>query len=637
MSELNDGDEIDLAELLSTIWAHKGTVVSSIVAVVGVAGVYLTTLAEPVYESVSRFELLDNTVTNPLGELGGLATLAGISVTSGGGEADTLEDRILSRSFVESIYEEAEFGLDPSSNPELREPGLGTRLIGAVTGASPEPMDREDFIGAALVYLQDNLTLSIMANGIIELSINHHDPKRAAEVANIVVGAAVEGVGNRAKGSAREKLSYFAERLGEVQADLDASTRALSDYALSNDLGSQEDLARASAQLSSLRQNSARDRKFQAALLSLRAVGEADFGAKQFAEQFPISLEIEFRRSLGWGAGVEGWIYPTTARLEEAITQIEADVAELDRNIQNVQALASVSGEGAIALAELQRDVEVQKAIYRAMITQFQAQSFSTGFEAASGRLIDAAVVPSEPISPKVALVGALSVVLGGFLGVALALVLGLRGGRLYTVRALRDTAGGLKAVRLPKVFGKSISLPGSRKYRPNQLNSVAVEKILATLPASGKVIALVPTCQGPAASCIAMGAGLKLSASLGDVLIIDLGGPQLNLSGFKSSDAVNEKLQVRSIVSGVYWAEGRELKLSQIDVTISDAAREYAAVMVITEPSSIGIMGAHRAALHSDAVVVVGCAGITTREAMSAAVEVGMAHKSEHLILAAV
>ena len=633
MYELNDGDEIDLAELFCTIWAHKGTVVSSMVALVGVAGVYLTTLAEPVYEAVSRFELLDNSASNPLGELGGLAALAGISGPSGAGEADTLEDRILSRPFVESIYEEAKFGLDPISNPELRQPGLRARLI----GASPQPMDREDFIGAALGYLKDELTLSVMANGIIELSISHNDPERAAEVANIVVGAAIEGVGNRARAEAREKLAYFAEQLGDVQADLDASTRALSDYALSNDLGSQEDLARASAQLSSLRQNSARDRERQAALLSLRAVGEADFVARQFAEQFPISLEIEFRRSLGWGAGVEGWTYPTTARLEDAITKIEADVAEMDRNIQNVQALAAVSGEGAIALAEIRRDVEVQKAIYGAMITQFQAQSFSTGFETASGRLIDAAVVPREPSSPKVALVGALSVVLGGFLGVALALVFGLRGGRLYTLRALQDAAGGLKAVRLPKVFGKRISLPGSRKYRPKQLNSVAVEKILATMPASGKVLALVPTCQGPAASCIAMGAGLKLSASLGDVLIIDLGGPQVDLSGFKSTDAVSEQLQARSIASEVYWAEGRELKLSQLDDTISDAAKAYAAVIVITEPSSIGIMGAHRAALHSDAVVVVGCAGITTREAMSAAVEVGRTHKSEHLILAAV
>ena len=60
MSEFNDGDEIDLAELFYTVWAHKGTVVSSILAAVGVAGVYLTTLAEPVYHAVARFELLDN-------------------------------------------------------------------------------------------------------------------------------------------------------------------------------------------------------------------------------------------------------------------------------------------------------------------------------------------------------------------------------------------------------------------------------------------------------------------------------------------------------------------------------------------------------------------------------------------------
>lgn len=635
MSEFED--EIDLAELFATIFARKGIVVACTIAAVGAAGVYLTTLATPMYEAKARFELLDSSSANPLGGLGGLGALAGISPGSGGGEAGTLEDRILSRPFVESIYDEADFVHDPSFNPELSRPGLKARIIRAITGSTPEPMDRADFIGAALDHLRAELSINVMDNGIIEVGINHKNPERAAALSNIVVDAAIENIHGRASAKARESLSYFAEQLAEVQADLDAALRALSDYALSNDMGSQTDLARASAQLVALRQSADDSRERQAALTALRSLGEAGFVAEEFALQFPTSLGVEFRRTLGWGGNAAGWTYPPTALLEGAISQSGASLAAAERNITNVLAEASVTGEAAIVLAELKRNAEVQKAIYAAMIQQFEAQSFTTEFETASGRLIDPAVVPGAPSSPRAALVGALSVVLGCFLGVAIALVLGLRGGRLHTAGGLQDAAGGLKSVRLPKLFGKPLRSTKSVEYRRKLMNSVAIDQIVAALPDDGTVICVLPTADGPTAAALAIGVGQKLASHYGDALILSLGDPQFDHSKFEVTTARLEKLKTRGVAPDLDWAVARDVKLSELEVLILGASKAYGAVVIVPEPSSIGILQAHRVARHADALVVVGKAGATTKEALGAAVEVAKSHKPQHSILATV
>lgn len=637
MPEFQDDDEIDLAELFATIWAHKGKVVASTAAAVVVAGVYLTTLATPMYEARARFELLDNSASNPLGNLSGLASLAGVSVGGGGGEADTLEDRILSRPFVEAIYDEAGLAGDPSFNPELNAPGLRTRLTRWVTGAEPKEMTREDFVGAALGYLKEELSVTVMANGLIEVGINHNDAERAAAVSNIIVSAAIEGIQDRARSSSREKLAYFAEQLGEVQSDLDAATRALSDYALSNDLRSQEDLARASTQLVALRQNASDVRERQAALAALRAEGGADFDPEDFASRYPVSLDVEFRRALGWGLSPAGWVYPGAAALEDAARQSEATLEAVERNIAQVTGQAAVTGEAAIMLAELQREVGVQTAIYSAMIQQFEAQSFTTGFESASGRLIDPAVVPDRPASPKKALVAALSIVLGGFIGIAIALVAGLRSGRIYTARGLLDAARPRKAVRLPSDFSKAIRFPKSIEFQRKSAQSVAVDQVVASLAEGANSVGLVPTSGGHAAAALAIGVGLKLASIHGDALVLSFDEQKFDLSAFDlSSDGVGQ-FEVRRYSGDTDWCPAIGAKLGDVDELIALAKRRHKSVVVIAEPSSVGVLQAHRVAKCVDAVVVVGEAGQTTKAALAAALAVAEAERPDNSILAAV
>lgn len=637
MPEYQDDDEIDLAELFATIWAHKSKVVISTVTAVAIAGVYLTTLATPMFEATARFELLDNSASNPLGDLGGLAALAGISAGGGGGESDTLEDRILSRPFIDKIYDEAGFKDDPSFNPELNAPGLRTRITRMITGMQPQAMDREDFVGAALGYLTEELSITVMPNGLLEVGISHKDPERAAFISNIIVEAAIEDIQDRSRSASREKLAYFADQLSQVQADLDGATRALSDYALNNDLRSQEDLARASTQLVALRQNASDIRERQAALAALVSIGAVAFDPADFSDQFPVSLNVEFRRALGWGVSPATWTYPEATLLGDAAKQLQVTLDAVERNIEQVQGQATVTGEAAIELSELQRNLEVQAAIYEAMIQQFEAQSFTTGFESASGRLIDPAVIPGSPASPKKPLVGALSIVLGGFIGVALALVAGLRSGRIYTSRALQDAARGTKSVRLPSIFAKPLRFPKSGEFMRAVANSVAVDRLIASLPTGGSTLAILPTASGPASSALALGLGQKMASVHGNALVLSFGASDFDLSKFEAADARFGENNVRRIAADFDWCDLEGVKLNEVEALIAEAKRAYRSLIIVSEPSSVGVLQAHRIAKHVDAIVVVGRSGATTKEALAAALSVAETEQPSNSILVTV
>ena len=640
MSQSPQDDEIDLGELFATVWARKSTVVACTVVALGVAGVYVTQVATPIYEAKSRFELLDTSSSNSLsglGDLGGLAALSGFSLGAGGGEADTLEDRILSRPFIDDIYAQASFGEDPSFNPELRDPGLRTRLTRWITGAVPEPMDRDDFLGAALAYLTEAMSVTVMPNGLIEVGIQHADPARAAEVTNIIVTAAIADIHDRARETSREKLAYFAEQLSEVQSELDAATRALSDYALSNDLRSQEDLARASTQLVSLRDSAAGLRSQQSALAALAAMGAEAFSGAAFAETFPVANDVEFRRALRWGVTAAEWNYPGDALISGASEALQASLDAVERNIARIQGRAEVSGEAAIELAELQRNVQVQTAIYTAMIQQFETQSFATGFESASGRLIDPAVEPSGPSSPKTALIGALSIVLGGFVGTALALIRGMLGGRLHTARAILDQSGGAKTLRLPRQIARGAWRPTSARALRRSASALAVDQLAAGVPDDAHAVALLPTADGAAVMNVALGLSQKLAALRGDAVVLSLGRARLSLA--KTEPGAGQLLGrvVHRAAPGVDWVSATDLKLDQIEALLTAAAERYQVLIVVTEPTDASVLQAQRAARRAGAAVVLGQAGVTTREALAAALSVASAECPTHITLAAV
>ena len=440
MSQLAEQDDaVDLGEIFAAIFLNWLTVAAAVLGFALCASYYASDVLKPEFEVSTRFELLDSEQGNVgLGQASGLAALAGLALPASSSESATLNDRILSRPFVDAIFDEAEFISDPVFNAYIREPGriskLKERLFGADedTGYTPE---RADYLVMAVGALTSRMTLTVGANGIIELRIQHPDLQRAAFIANLIVEKVLQDVFERKRNQTRDNLNYFAEELLRVRSNLDAANAAVRDYAIDNSLQSAEELARTSSQLSQVR------REIEVLDLSIEALGKmsgSDFNGPRLAEQYPISTSLSFRRLLDLTGNPNEWLQPSEADLLLAVNRVEEQRSSLISSFNSLEARAKRSGAQAFELSALRREVEVQQTLFQSVITQFEAQSLFSGFEQASGRIVESAIALGGPTSPNKRLITVVGALLGLFLGIGVVLTRTFRAGRLCTPRAIK-------------------------------------------------------------------------------------------------------------------------------------------------------------------------------------------------------
>lgn len=489
MSQLaRQDDEINLGELVAAIW-HNFWIIGLVTALCfSWAAYYSYVIATPQFEASSRFELLDGEGAGPSlgGQASGLAAFAGISLPGSPSEADTLEDRILTRSFVASIYEVAGFEQDSVFNARLREPSLKTRVREFIFGPSESMQpSRNDFLVMAIGALSDRMVIDAGDNGIIKLTISHPDPARAAKIVNIIVEQSLQNIFNRERNETRESLNYFAEELLQVRSDLDAANAAVRDYALTNNLQSAEELARTSAQLAQVRRDIDTIDK---SILALEKMNSVQFNGSDFAQLYPVSTSLSFRRLLGLSGDPSTWVKPLAAELDEARERLQSQKAPLLSSFSALEARAKSSGAEALKLAALKREVEVQQAIYESVITQFEAQSLFSGFERASGRVVESAIAPTGASSPRKTIIVALGLVLGLFCGCVLAILSSMLRGKLYTRSAIVRAFGSIR-VGSPSVF----KLGGLGTTPLNHKQKLASQDLLVSIGERQKIVSILP------------------------------------------------------------------------------------------------------------------------------------------------
>jgi uncharacterized protein involved in exopolysaccharide biosynthesis len=616
-------DEIDLGELFAAIWAHKFLVAS--VAGLGLlaAAFYALSVATPTYEAQSRFEL-NEANRESFGELGGLATLAGVDIDRGGAsEAEKLQDRIFSRPFLEQIAEPAALYEDPEFNGTLQPPGLKDQVIDALGLASDETQTQARIDAEVARRFEDLVALSVKENGILELTVMHPDPERAAAIANIVVSQALKNLYDIRREQTREKLDYFAAQLFEVRSELDQSAQALKDYSLANNLQSQEELARSSAQLVSLRERreDLSNRSDALHRLAELARGEGGFDIQSrdaFLRDHPTASSLEFRRLIGWSGAEESWSLPAPDQILALRESLDNQVSTLDRTIRELEEDAEQSAEAATELEALRREIAVNEAMYEAMLKQFEGESLTSGFAVESGQVIETAVPPVEPSAPRKALIAALGMVLGVFGGIGLALFFAMRRGVLHTKGALIDAFAMRQASTAHRAIARR-SLRnfkrGMRALRGKPMR--AVEDLLVQIgPDIPARIAVVPSAAGRLATNGALAIADLQRPSQGRLCIVDLSetGDLLRSLGLGIGGDPAELDGELFIV----WPKlgKRQNRSAAVPDVIESLSAQYDQLVLFCPPPEQGTAVTQKAVNCASAVVVLAQSGHTTRSA---------------------
>lgn len=507
--------ELNLGELFALIAYNWRLVVASVCLTVSMLGFFAIFIATPEYEASTRFELLaSDQGGSGLGQVSALTTIAGISFGSSSKEAKMLPDRILSRPFIASVADDAGLMTDPIFNPTLTDPSLFNRFKSAVFGTSDaKPTSTDDLYVLAVLALRERMQIIPSENGIIELTITHPVPDRAADIANIIVQQSLADILEREQKDIRDRLGYFAAELLEVRKSLDSASVSVRDFAIRNSMQSPEELARTSSRLSQIRREM---EAMDASVVALEQLLKPNFDGPSFAVDYPVAISLPFRRLLNLSGNPSEWVQPSPYQISGAISQLNAQRASLISSFNSLEALAKDAGEAALELSKLQRDVEVQKALYQTVITQFETQSLFSGYEKASGRIVETAIAPNRPASPKKVLLAVIAVALGLFLGVIGAVLLTVRRGTLYTHTALEQMFDNAETLQ----FAPSIR---AERNDIDRSYSVAGRELLASLQNTQKVVAVYPSVASELCEKLAVSVAKTAAANNETAAILDL------------------------------------------------------------------------------------------------------------------
>ena len=463
-------DEINLKELFLTIWAYKFLIALVSSAFLVGAGFYALN-ADKVFSAKSTFALPGSSGSNGIlgslgGELGGLAALVG--APTGGGDAEVIVERLTSREFILEIGRELDLKSDEMFNsydPAATDPAWKAALKSLLGVVSERP--NADRIALQNVFnaYKDLIAVEASDTGSISVTVDHEVPERAAEIANHIVSKIIALKALESSDETDEKLEYLSRTLADASEDLEAAQRALQEYSLENSTQAVESFAVGSVMLDDMRTQRERSAEQLAAALALKEVlskgvpGEGDYD--RLRQEFPQLDQPSFRRIMGVSEVASAWTWPSVGVVSQVESSIRDRLSALERDILKLEQDASKYASSAERLAQLTRDLKIAEAAYTVLIEQVKSQSLVAGFKPDNSRILEVADVPVRPSAPKRTLILALGLVLGVFVGSAVALVLGMRRGVYFALSSLLEAVGvssGLKTKGVRRFRGKPLA-----------------------------------------------------------------------------------------------------------------------------------------------------------------------------------
>jgi capsular exopolysaccharide synthesis family protein len=458
MIEDEDDFDFSIGDILTVLWERKWWILlAALLGLVAALGYSLS--KSPLYRATAIIEL------NP----------PSVPVLSNGGEGN--EGLVVPT--TDSQFQETQIGI-------LRSRALAERVVQdldlvnqanrfgfAEEGEAQPAIGRDPKAAAGLAAsIAQGLTVSPSPNSrLVQLSYVSDDPARAAKLANGFAASFIDLTLDRKYEATTSAREFLEQRIQTVREDINDAERRLVAYAKENGIvlvgtGEEEgagnstltgeSLGALNSALAAAQQKriTAEQRFRQAGALS--AGGENSAGLRQEKA----ALEAEYREKSTYLQDS----FPEMARLK---TRIE----ELDRQIrtENSRAAGTLEAEYRAALAEeqalkarvsqlsgsalseredaiqyniLQRELDTSRSLYDALLERYNEVGVVEGIGTAQAAMVDQAQVPEIPFEPNITRNSILGLLLGLFLGGALAVLYDRLTDTVKTKDDLREKLG---------------------------------------------------------------------------------------------------------------------------------------------------------------------------------------------------
>jgi len=413
---------------------------------------------------------------------------------------ELLKSRSVARKVVDSLRLAEREDIDrmllrPSTFQQIKHAVFS--LLG-LTSSVTQPVDSNDTVNASIdeaqretkrKYLTALIQNGVAVRGgektnIVTVTFNSTSPQFAAEVANELVGAYID-LGLESQLNRSEQTSrWLSERIVDLKKSLDAAQTKLQVFLQREGM---LDL----------------DQSRQIASNELLALNEAFLDSRKSFEEL----------SKRYGSR-----HP---KITEARAEMQAAKNRLDARSKNL----STSKSKEFELAQLEREVELNRELYEAFLAKFREADLSSGSQVASARIVDKALPPGGPIYPNKQRI-VLTWGLGGLLlGIVLAFLREQLDTRFKNIRSVEEK------LRLP-LFGVIQKLSNQQKierlYVENNrsvfaeaINHIRTGILYSNVDDPPQTVLVTSSVQSEGKTTVSMNLALSF-AQLGSTLLID-------------------------------------------------------------------------------------------------------------------
>ncbi|UUS57587.1 polysaccharide biosynthesis tyrosine autokinase [Acinetobacter sp. YH16040_T] len=218
--------------------------------------------------------------------------------------------------------------------------------------------------------------------GVLGLNYQGQDKEHITQVLNSILAAYSQQNIERRSAESAQTLKFLDEQLPELKQQLDVAEREFN--------------------------------KFRQEFNTVDVTKESELYLTQSVTLETQKAELE--QKVAEASAKYTSEHPVMQQMNAQLGAINSKIAELNATLKKLPDLQR-------RYLQLYREVEVKQQLYTALLNSYQQLRIAKAGEIGNVRIVDTAVEPIEPIKPKKLIVLILSLFVGGFIGVLIALV----------------------------------------------------------------------------------------------------------------------------------------------------------------------------------------------------------------------
>lgn len=627
------GQELDLQQLLRTLWRRKMVIVSTVVLLTTLVTLVVLQLT-PRYTATANVML--ETRQNKVVDIESVMSGMSADMTTVLGEVEVIS----STSLIRRVVSKLNLTQDPEFNTKLKKTpwyaamfnletylsrdvlvsmGLRKAEIELSEGEAQEKLDAE-----VVEAVKANLSVApVYRSLVIAVSFTSTNPRKAALIANTIADNYIVDQLEAKYEATQRATSWLNERIGDLRDKVQHAEAAVEAYREDVEAQVGQGTQMTNQQISELNSQvilaQTKQAEARARLEQVERLLKTESGLASAAEVLNSQLILRLRdqeatllRKVSEMESRYGARHPSmikaTAELADLRASIEREVKKIAQSLRNeveveqvrastlqnnlarLETKSGAQGRAEIRLRELEREANANRLLYENFLSRFKETSQQDNLQQADARVISKADVPLLASFPKKKLTVMLGFVGSLFMGVVLVFVLERLDNSFRSAEQVEQMTGIPAIGMVPLVTGNILGRAKVGRHLLDNPTSSITESVrtlrtsllLSDVDNPPKVVGVTSTVPSEGKSTLAMWLAQVAATSGQKVILIDCDLRRPSVHKTLELDNTNSLVEVlseactlqegiiRDVAGGMYVLPGKVTQANALDLLSS-------------------------------------------------------------------